>query len=380
MASVGIPAGATTFADTSRGRCARTLWQSWWVVSGSDNDVVNASFRPPRGLGNGHLQSVRNRVFPRTYDLDAVSYGRTILVPTDDDSGDQLVVNLHSLPAVGRGMVLLIHGLGGSAESVYIRASAFALLRAGFNVARVDLRCAGASTQTSTLTYHAGKTDDLRAVLRSLAVRREALVEDSQPVLAVMGFSLGGAMTIKLLGEPLEGLPVAAGVAVSAPLDLVVGAEHLKRSAFGVYERAVLRGLLRDVRTPAPDGAPRLTPTEEAAISRARGLPDFDDALTAPRHGWRDAQEYYEVNSAAPFLSSIRVPTLVIHALDDPMIPAEPYLAVDWDALEHAGYVSRAITPHGGHVGFHERGNPMPWYANQAVGFLQQNLPAESAE
>ena len=112
MASVGIPAGATTFADTSRGRGAGTLWQSWWVVSGSANDVVNASFRPPRGLGNGHLQSVRNRVFPRTYDLDAVSYGRTILVPTDDDSGDQLVVNLHSLPAGGRGMVLLVHGLG----------------------------------------------------------------------------------------------------------------------------------------------------------------------------------------------------------------------------------------------------------------------------
>lgn len=342
------------------------------------DDVVNADFRTPRGLGNGHIQSVRNRVLPRKYDLDAVSNERTILAPTDDGTGDQLVVSLHTLPVPARGMVLLIHGLGGSAESVYVRASALALLRAGFNVARVDLRCAGASTQTSTLTYHAGKTDDLRAVLRTLASRREACAGDTHPVLGVMGFSLGGAMTIKLLGEPYEGLPIAAGVAVSAPLDLVVGAEHLRRSAFGVYERAVLRGLLRDVRTPAPDGGSRLTPDESAAVSRARGLPDFDDALTAPRHGWRDAQEYYEVNSAAPFLPSIKVPTLVIHALDDPMIPAEPYLAIDWDSLESAGYVRRAITAHGGHVGFHERGNPMPWYASRAVSFLGRNMPMES--
>lgn len=359
-------------------------------------DVVNADFPTPRGLRIGHLQSVRNRVRPPRFDLDALATARTILVPTDDDTGDRLAVTIHRRRAVdagrdphsdaerlrdsdSRGLVLLVHGLGGSAESVYIRASAAGLLAAGFNVARVDLRCAGLSRQTTANTYHAGKSEDLRAVLRVLAQRPEALPSgsdgpsarlDAEPRLAVMGFSLGGAMTLKLLGEPLAGLPVVAGVAVSAPLDLVEGSDHISGALFGAYERAIVRTLIDDAMTPAPDGSPRLSPTEQERVLAARTLPEFDNALTAPRHGWRDAYEYYQVNSAGPYLSRIGVPTLVIHSLDDPMIPAGPYLAVDWGELERSGPVRRAITAHGGHVGFHERGNPMPWYVGRAVDFL----------
>lgn len=346
--------------------------------------VVNSSFRAPRGLRSGHLQSILNLVLRRDFDLDAISRPSAILVPTDDDSGDRLAVTLHSPNGTDSpsrrspALVLLVHGLGGSAESKYVRATALALLRAGFAVARVDLRSAGASKPTTTNTYHAGKTDDLRAVLGQLADSPEAIAEDGRPRLAIMGFSLGGAVTLKLLGEPLRGLPVYAGVSVSAPLDLVVGAEHLSRSAFGLYERAVLRGLRRDVREPAPDGGARLTPAEAAAVARARSLPEFDDVVTAPRHGFRDAGEYYALSSAAPYLSSITVPTLVIHALDDPMIPAAPYLAVDWEDLETRGPVRRAITAHGGHVGFHQRGRTMPWYTGRAVRFLADSLPSLS--
>lgn len=338
--------------------------------------MVNAGFPVPLGLRSGHLQSVRNRVLPTSYDLDARANSRTLLAPTDDGSGDLLAISVHRAPEANRGLVLLVHGLGGSAESVYVRASAAGLLAAGFNVARVDLRGAGESQRTSRWTYHAGKTEDLRAVLRLLASSPEAIAGTGNAALALMGFSLGGAMTLKLLGEPHEGLPIAAGVAVSAPLDLVKGAAHLRRSAFGGYERAMLRGLRQDVLVPAPDGTPRLTAAERAAVDRARSLPDFDNAITAPRHGWRDAYEYYAVNSAGPFLPRIDVPALVIHAIDDPLIPVEPYLAVDWVELERAGHVSRAITAHGGHVGFHERGNPTPWYVGQAVRFLQRQLPA----
>lgn len=343
---------------------------------GGGTGVVNADFHVPLALRSGHLQSVRNRVLPRRYHLDALAPGRTILAPTDDGTGDSLAVRVHALPDPGRGIVLLVHGLGGSAESVYVRASAAALLVAGFNVARVDLRSAGDSKRTSRFTYHAGKTEDLRAVLRVLEAKPEARGAHGRPTLGVVGFSLGGAMTLKLLGEPDEGLPIKAGVAVSAPLDLVKGAVHLRNSALGGYERAIVRGLRRDVMVPAPDGTPRLTSAERAAVQRARRLPDFDNAITAPRHGWRDAYEYYEVNSAGPYLPRIGVPTLVIHALDDPLVPAQPYLAVDWGALERAGHVSRAITAHGGHVGFHQRGSSMPWYVGQAVGFLERFLPA----
>lgn len=363
--------------------------------------MVNADFPVPLALRSGHLQSVRNRFALRHHDLDALAIARTILVPTEDDTGDRLAVTLHRRRMVdathdphgdaerlqgvdSRGLVLLVHGLGGSAESAYIRASAAGLLAAGFNVARVDLRCAGLSRQTTANTYHAGKTEDLRAVLRALAGRPEALpavgaavgnATPTEPLLAVMGFSLGGAMTLKLLGETTTDLPIAAGVAVSAPLDLVAGSDYISGSLFGVYERAIVRTLRDDALTPAPDGSPRLSPAEREGVLAARRLPEFDNALTAPRHGWRDAYEYYELNSAGPYLSRIGVPTLVIHALDDPMIPAQPYLDVDWDELERTGPVRRAITAHGGHVGFHQRGNPTPWYVGRAVDFLSHAVP-----
>lgn len=339
-------------------------------------DLVNAGFRTPKGWASGHLQTIRRRVVPRTVALHRVGSQRAVLVDLGDGTGDRLWVQLHRArhtPDRGprRGLVVLIHGLGGSAESDYVRETAFGLLTAGFNVARVDLRSAGLSIATSRQLYHAGKTEDLRTVLRALAGEPEARGNrHGGPWLVVMGFSLGAAATLKLLGEPLADLPVRAGVAVSAPLDLLAGTKHLSKALFGGYERHVLRRLRRDSLTPVPDGTPRVSAAERAGILRARTLPDFDDVVTAPRHGWRDAREYYRVNSANQFLAHIAVPTLVIHALDDPMIAPQPYRDVDWDALAAAGFVRRAITAHGGHVGFHERGNPLPWYVGQAITFL----------
>lgn len=339
-------------------------------------DVVNADFATPAGWASGHLQTIRSRLVPRGYDLDRFGIRRALLVAVDDGTGDRLSVQVHRarrIPRTGTGprLVVLIHGLGGSAESSYVRASAQGLLAAGFNVARVDLRSAGLSVGTSVQMYHAGKTDDLRAVLRHLADEPEARDRDTgDPRLAVMGFSLGGSATLKLLGEPLAGLPVVAGVSVSAPLDLVVGSAHLSGAMFGWYERYVLHALRRDSLRPGPGGVPRVTDEERAGILRARTLPDFDDVVTAPRNGWRDATEYYTLNSCLPYLPRIAVPTLVIHALDDPMIPAGPYRSIDWQALAQQGPVRRAITPHGGHVGFHERGRRLPWYVGRTTAFL----------
>ncbi len=336
---------------------------------------VNADFATPPGWRSGHLQTVRSKFRPRHYDLPRLASRRDLLVDLDDGTGDRLRVRLlqarrtpDGLPR--RGLVLLVHGLGGSADSDYVRATAAGLLADGYNCALVDLRSAGLSGATTRHIYHAGKTDDLRCVLAELARQPEARDNrEATARLMVVGFSLGGAVTLKLLGEPLAGLPVVAGVAVSAPLDLVAGSTHLSGAMFGIYERYILRALRRDSLRPAPDGTERVSPSERSGIRKARRLPDFDDVLTAPRNGWRDAQEYYTVNSCARFLAHITVPTLVIHSLDDPMIPAAPYEAVDWAALEPRG-VRHLITDKGGHVGFHERGNDSPWYVGRTVEFL----------
>ncbi|HET9517338.1 MAG TPA: alpha/beta fold hydrolase, partial [Actinoplanes sp.] len=270
--------------------------------------------------------------------------------------GDRLAVQVHLPNRRPRGpIVALIHGLTGSAESEYVRATAHGLLEAGFAVARVDLRGAGLSGETSAGLYHAGRTDDLRAVLRHLA--------DEAGTVAPVGFSLGGNLTLKLLGEPLDGIPVVAGAAISAPLDLALSTEHLSKVTFGAYERHLIARMRRDATRPGT----AVTAEERAHIARARAIFDFDNAITAPRNGWRDAAEYYALNSAIGFLARITLPTLVIHAMDDPMIPAAPYRSVDWDALPA---VTREITAHGGHVGFHGRGSRLPWYVGRLITFL----------
>ncbi len=336
-------------------------------------DIINSEFVPPWGWQSGHLQTVRSRVVRRNYDLAALGVQRSGLVPIQDGSGDRLAVHLHQVARHDpRGLVVLVHGLGGSAESDYVRATAMSMLQAGFNVARVDLRGAGWSWYTSAGLYHAGRTSDLRAVIRQLALMPEAQVA-AEPRIFLMGFSLGGNVTIKLLGEPLDDLPVAAAVAVSAPLDLNVGAVHLSSMAFGLYEKYLLTGLRQQVLQSGPEGEPRVTQQERQLVQKARTIAEFDDAITAPRNGWRDANEYYRVNSSGQFLPAAAAPLLVIHSVDDPMVPSGPYREIDWNTLERNTPVQRVITPVGGHVGFHARGQRLPWYTQVAVDFLTAN-------
>jgi hypothetical protein len=155
-----------------------------------------------------------------------------------------------------------------------------------------------------------------------------------------------------------------AGVAVSAPLDLAVSVEHLHHMAGGLYEKFLVHRLRKE----ALRRGARYTPEERVGITKARGLVEFDNALTAPRHGWRDAAEYYAVNSSIDYLDKVTVPLLLIHAKDDPMVPFGPYMSVDWDALPTTRLI---LTDHGGHVGFHSRGSA-PYYVGVAVDFLQE--------
>ncbi len=329
----------------------------------ANSPVVNRHFPTPRGWTAGHLQSIRSRVLPHHWRLDDVGDAEPLLIDLKDGSGDRLAIILHTPrhPQANRPLVLLVHGLGGSGESSYIRASARGLLSVGFPVVRVDLRGAGLSGEHGAGLYHAGRTQDLRDILAQI-------VPWADSGLAVMGFSLGGNLAIKLAGEPRDGLPLRAAVAVSAPLDLAVGSVHLSQMMFGFYERFVMNGLRADAFRPGPRSG--MTEQEVEAIRRARTVLEFDDAITAPRNGWRDAAEYYAASSSGPYLPKIDIPTLVIHAIDDPMIPAGPYRAIDWQAIEAAGYVRRAITPHGGHVGFHVRGRAYPWFVPETIRFL----------
>lgn len=330
-------------------------------------------FIPPLGLASRHVQTVRNRLRPKAFDLLSLGEQRSVLVPMTDGSGDVLATWIHTSsqhnPAFERPLVVLIHGLGGTSESVYIRATTWGLLRAGYHVARVDLRGAGRSVPYCVGLYHAGRTSDLRRVLYRLSDEPQAQVA-GESRLSLVGFSLGGNMVIKFLGESNPDVPIVSAATVSAPLDLVRGSEFLQRSGFGIYERALVAGLKRQLRSPGPAG-PRISESESRALAGVRTLPEFDDVITAPRNGWRNAQEYYRLNSSQQFVSDISTPTLLIHSLDDPMVVAQPYVQLREQAQNKN--LSIVLTRGGGHVGFHHVSAPTPWYVQRLIGFLDQH-------
>ena len=205
--------------------------------------LVNEYFRPARPWMTGNLQTVASRLRPRRYDLEAEGTEERRVVRLSDDSGDALAIRVHRPRREGasrRPLVLLVHGMGGTIDSPYVRAMAVGLLRAGYAVARVDLRGTGDSREHSRQLYHGGRSDDLRDVLAALAAL------DVSDGLAQVGWSLGGNVTLKLLGEPLDGLPVRAGASVCAPLDLLNDVEHISRRMGGLYQKALMRGLRAD--------------------------------------------------------------------------------------------------------------------------------------
>jgi predicted alpha/beta-fold hydrolase len=272
------------------------------------------------------------------------------VLPLADGSGDCLAALLQR-PArdEARPLAVLLHGLGGCEESAYLQVSAAALLARGHAVLRLNLRGAGASRPLCRLQYHAGRSEDLRAALRALpaAAARAGFL--------LVGFSLGGNLLLKFLAESAGELPVRAAASVSAPIELAEASRRFLAPRNRFYQRHMLRALQREALAPGAE----LCAGEREAVRAARSVWEFDDRFVAPRNGWRSAEAYYAACSASRFLGALRVPTLVLHALDDPWIPGDAYARVAWSANPQ---LHPALAERGGHVGFHGRGGRLPWH------------------
>lgn len=267
-----------------------------------------------------------------------------------DGSGDRLIGQLHRPAAeTGRPLVVLIHGLTGCEGSFYILNSAAAHLAAGYPVLRLNLRGAGPARATCRGQYHAGRTEDLRALLQSLPDGF-----GDRPVLPI-GYSLGGNMLLKFLAEFGAEFDMPAAAAVSPPLDLAASARRIMETRNAVYHR----WLLDRMKEEAVAGAADVSEAERAAIGAAPTVYDYDDTFVGPRHGYEGADAYYAANSGKAFLSDIDVPTIIVHAEDDPWIPAAAFRNL---ALPEISPVRIELTPGGGHVGFHAAGHRTPWH------------------
>jgi uncharacterized protein len=292
------------------------------------------SFRPAWWLPGPHAQTIAGRLLRRPR-LPAFRRERV-----DTPDGD--FVDLDFAPG-GRAdapLVLVLHGLEGSARRGYAIHTYDQLARHGLRAVGLNFRsCSGEPNRVARL-YHSGETDDLRFILAELARRGD-------PASAAIGFSLGGNALLKFLGEEGNGAPIRAAGAVSVPYDLAAGADELDRTRMGrFYTRRFLAPLVAKANAKA---ALLRDHCDLERVRSARSFREFDDAATAPIHGFADAADYYARSSSAFFLERIRIPTLLVHAADDPFLPAA---ALPRAAIDANPCLETAFTAGGGHVGF----------------------------
>lgn len=311
-------------------------------------------FRPRFPWWGADLQTLASFIRPPRKDL-APHTSEELTVDLRDGTGDKLACTLDRplVPAKGKPLTILVHGLTGSQESSCIINMARCLLDAGERVLRLNLRGAGPSRATCGGQYYAGRSQDLRALLANLPAELKA------EGLRAVGYSLGAAMLLKYLGEEGEAAPLLAAVAVCAPLDLSATCRRMLERRNYLYHRHLLAGM----KIEATASGARLQERERSAILGSRTIWEYDEVFIAPRHGFAGAEDYYERCKPVRFMADIRVPTLVMGALDDPWIPGALYSRYDWTAN---GALLPLLPLRGGHVGFHGSASRIPW-SDQAV-------------
>lgn len=305
----------------------------------------------------GDLQTVRNRM--RAVGADRIAGAERLEFEMPDGSGDRLIGAL-SKPKAGDGrkpLAVLIHGLTGCEESRYVLDQALCLIERGFPVMRLNLRGAGPARKTCRNQYHAGRSEDIRAVFDTMD---PALTQNG--VVAV-GFSLGGNTLLKLLGEDGKDCRLRAAVAICAPIDLAATQRRIMRPRNWLYHRFFIKRMKAEATEPISE----IDSDERRKILLARSVYDFDNDFVAPRNGFGSAENYYETNSSEHYLGRIRCPTLFVAAKNDPIIPAEMFLRQNW-SINPA--LVPLITDKGGHCGYHAHGMPVTWADDVTARFL----------
>ena len=318
------------------------------------------TFVPRLPWRGSDLQTLRNYLLRQQVDLSAWPSERVYL-DMADGSGDRLAALLQE-PEVSRNrpLAILIHGLTGCEDSSYLQATARCLLIAGHPVVRLNLRGAGPSRAHCRGHYHAGRSEDLQAALTALGDQRPELQHNG---VVMAGYSLGANTMIKFLATLNSDSPIRAAAAISTPLDLAASADRMAQTRNRIYHNYLLARMKEE----AVAGAAEVSASERRAIESARRIYQFDDHFVAPRAGFANAADYYARCSAKDFLPQVECPTLVIHALDDPWIPAEAYVRFDWSCNPN---LIPLLPQAGGHVGFHGQGGRTPWHDVCLLHFL----------
>ena len=305
--------------------------------------IIDSPFRPPWWLKNRQAQTFYPSM-PWSWRKRLKLRRETLELPDGDATVVDWPTKADSLPKSAP-LLVVLHGLEGSAESSYARMILHAANRQGWRSCVLHSRDCGDYRNRLPRRYHAGETNDFRYFLGEL---RAAGFDG--PIVGA-GYSLGGNILLKYLGESGDDTPLAAAVAVCAPLDRHICAVALNRGFSKVYQHYLIKRMKESVR--------RKFNRHTAAFDwrramNAKTFAEFDDAVTAPLHGFENMQDYYDRCSSGGFLKAIERPTLVINALDDPFMT--PAVLPGADQLSEQ--VTLEVAKSGGHVGFVEGGTP----------------------
>jgi predicted alpha/beta-fold hydrolase len=296
-------------------------------------------FVPHRIFKQGDAQTIGAYLWPRR--LRDRTQDEERLFQVDNESQVLARCRWQANPKESPTLVLW-HGMEGSVASSYMLTTGDKAFRAGFNVVRVNFRNCGGTEHLSPTLYHGGLTEDLRVVIAEL------IEQDHLPQLFIAGFSLGGNMVLKVAGEYGDSPPpeLRGVCAVSPSIDLRASTNLIARRRNWIYQQNFLLSLKNRIKVKE-----KLFPDryDSTGLEDVRSVEQFDNRYVAPHFGFADANDYYAKASSLPFISRIRIPTLIIHAKDDPFIPFEPMRD---PAIAANPYVLLLATERGGHVAF----------------------------
>jgi uncharacterized protein len=277
----------------------------------------------------------------------------------ETEAGVQVLVHSQRPEGDARGEILMIHGLEGSSNAGYMRSMAQLALEHGFAVHRTNMRSCGGTEHVCRTMYHAGLTSDTIRLVEELRER--------QPVYLI-GYSLGGNVTLKLAGELGDrARSLLRGVcAVSTPIDLGACVRKMSERQNRIYEWRFLGRLKQRVRKRA-ESQPSVYPLDQ--LDAIRSVYEFDDKITARYFGFGSADNYYDTQSSKRFLAGIRVPTLIVQAKDDPLIPFDIFNTA---AIRDNPHIELLAVQHGGHLGFLSHSAPRFWVDRVILGWLER--------
>jgi len=313
-----------------------------------------SSYQRPNWLFSGHLETIYPALFRK------VELQKPLRERIETPDGDFLDLDWFS--ADRPRLVILSHGLEGNSSRPYMLGMAREFWQKGFDVLTWNFRGCSEEMNRKAIFYHSGATYDLDTVIKH--------AEKNYSEIFLVGFSLGGNLTLKYLGEKKFPNPkIRKAVAISVPLDLAKSCEKISTGENIIYSRRFLTTLKEKVIRKSQTFPKEL---DLKMLQKTKTLRDFDNFYTGPLHGFQDAAEYYEVNSSLQFLDQIEVPTLVLNAQNDPFLSDTCFPEKLAKTLE---LVHFEFPKHGGHVGFSGPSREKSYYSERrAVEFITHDL------